>query len=85
MSLSDADELVEITGTPEIAALANGLSDLLAAAMRNGLSPDVAVGVGMAVVADYGRGMFGDGYLETLAHMVMARGRFAMPDEVVVQ
>jgi len=69
------NELITVQGElPTI--LANAVSDAIHAALENGMPVDEAVGVAMGVAVTYGRGEYGDRYLDGLSRLVLAhRGR----------
>jgi hypothetical protein len=53
--------------------LANVISDAVFAARQRGMEMDQIVCIAAAVIADYGRGAYGDSYLPCLAQIVMGR------------
>ncbi len=61
------------------AQLANDVSDAIAAALKRGMETDEAVCVAVAVLADYARIEYGNGYLSKLARVVKAQADRPMP------
>lgn len=62
------------------AFVANGVSDVIHAALARGMETDEAVCVALTVLADYARGAYGDRYLPHLAYLVLQRAGEPMPD-----
>lgn len=67
------------------AELANAISDAIFAAHQRGMEMDQIVSVAAAVIADYGRGAYGDGYLPGLAQIVLARAGQGLPSSGTTQ
>jgi hypothetical protein len=65
--------------------LANAISDAIFAARQRGVEMDQIVCIAAAVVADYGRGAYGDSYLPCLAHIVLGRAGQTLPSSETVQ
>lgn len=52
--------------------LANAVSDAIHTALDQGMPVDEAVGVALGVAVTYGRGEYGDGYVNDLSRLVLA-------------
>jgi hypothetical protein len=65
--------------------LANTISDAIFAARQRGMEMDQIVCIAAAVIADYGRGAYGDGYLPCLAQIVVGRAGQPLPSSEAVQ
>lgn len=77
-TLSKIGDKARITGVLP-AKLANTISDALAAAIKCGMEPDEAACVAVAVVADYGRGYYGNEYLTHLSSALLSRANEPEP------
>lgn len=64
---------------PRLTALANSISDAIAAALTRGLDVDEATCVTVAVAADYGRAAYGDTYCQALAGVAVAQAGRPLP------
>ncbi|GLI25627.1 hypothetical protein GGQ86_000386 [Xanthobacter flavus] len=60
--------------------LANTISDAIHAALSKGMEPDAACCVAVAIVADYARTAYGDGYLADLAGVLLTRAGAPLPE-----
>lgn len=59
--------------------LANAISDAIHAALDRGMEVDEAVCVSLAVCADYGRGHYGDEYLDDMADIITSKRGDPLP------
>lgn len=64
---------------PNFQRLAQAVSDALHAALERGMATDEAVCCAAAVIADYARREYGNGYLPRLAEIVVARAGEPLP------
>jgi len=71
---------IERVSGPRFAALANEVSDVICAAVENGIEIDEAVSVIAAVIADYGRTSYGDKYLPRLAEVITSQAGKPLPE-----
>lgn len=63
-------------------ALANEISDAINRALRRGMEADEACCIAAAVIADYARDAYGDGYLPNLATIMRLRAGQSLPRKV---
>ena len=75
---SEDGESMRLTGVLP-ARLANVVSDAISAAIKSGMEPDEATCVAVAVVADYGRMHYGNGYLDILSGALLSRANEPPP------
>lgn len=73
---------MESVKDPRLARLANEISDVINAALHRGLSVDLACSVAVGVAADYGRGEYGDAFLDGLAKLIAAKCGQSMPADI---
>lgn len=76
------DDMFETTSGEHITKLANGVSEVMAAAAKDGCSPSEIISVAFQVVADHARLRYGNGCLGAFAELIMRRASAPMPVEV---
>lgn len=64
--------------------LANRMSETIAKSLHEGMEPDEACCIAVAVIADYARGVYGNKYLPDLAKVLLAQAKKPMPEFVEV-
>ena len=78
--MADSKDIAVLTGASPM-ILANAVSDAINAAMRRGMQPDEAVCTALQVAVDYGRGTYGQQYVQKLSDAVKLMGRRPLPKE----
>lgn len=81
--MSEMGKTAVLIGTgPNFHRLANAMSDAIHDALERGMETDEACCVAVAVIADYARIEYGDGYLAQLATVLLAQQGKPAPKDI---